>query len=285
MKKTGIFYHEIIGENHDPLAMSVMEGFQALKREKLFVNPNVILFESETVPDEFLLKVHTAEMINQVKRTVHYEESLRSVGGTIWASEKIVKREINNALVFIGDGGHHSHRSYFWGGCYFNHTAVAVAYLRKKLGVKKIAVVDTDTHHADGTRDFFKDDENVLHLCFCHSNFSDENNNVDVAVSYGISDEDYLSMVEKELPRVIKFKPEIIHWICGNDTHRDSYGLRSLTEKCYPNLAKIIKQTAEKVCEDKLLVNIGCNCPSYVSEFIVPRIVDVLAELGKYKDY
>ncbi|RLG91870.1 MAG: hypothetical protein DRO36_03145 [Candidatus Hecatellales archaeon] len=286
VKRTGVFYHETIGIYHDPLAMSVREGFEAIKREGLLEIPNIILFEAEAIPEGILLKTHTTKMVNQVKKTGHYEESLRSVGGTLRASEKILEGEIDNALVFIGDGGHHSYRDSFWGGCYFNHTAVTINYLREKLGVRRFAIVDTDTHHADGTRDFFRKDKDVLHICFCHTNHSDkEYNKFDIAVPYGISDEEYLKMVKREMPKVVEFKPELLYWVCGNDTHLDSYGLRSLTEKCYPNLTRIVKETAEKACEGRLVVKIGCNCPAYVSEYITPRIVDLLAETGKYKDY
>jgi len=64
MKRTGVFYHSVCGEKaYFSLAMSVREGFESLKREKLFDEPNVSLFESKPVSEEFILKVHTKDMV------------------------------------------------------------------------------------------------------------------------------------------------------------------------------------------------------------------------------
>jgi len=82
-----------------------------------------------------------------------------------------LKNEIDNALVFEGVGGHHAYYSSAWGGCYFNDDVIAINYAREKLGTKRFAIVDTDTHHADGTRAIFKNDEEVLHICFCGGYF------------------------------------------------------------------------------------------------------------------
>ena len=100
-----------------------------------------------------------------------------------------------------------------------------------------------------------------------------------------IKDEEEIRNVEREVPeRIREFKPELIFWLCGMDTHRDSYGTAALTEKCYPKLAKIIKQNADEWCQGKLIVKTCCNAPPHATRYIIPRIVDCLAELEKYSE-
>ena len=230
-----------------------------------------------------IARLHSQEWIDDVKRTQWWRVSLYSVGGMIGATEKVLKGEIDNALVICGVGGHHAHRDNAWGGCYFNVISLGIPHAREKLLGKRFAIVDTDTHHADGVRDLFMNDDDMLHICFCDSYTKDSETKF--CFPHGSSDEEEIGNVEREVPERIKeFKPELIFWLCGMDTHRDSYGTAALTEKCYPKLARIIKKSADEVCQGKLIVKTCCNAPPHATEYIVPRIVDCLAELKKYPD-
>ena len=288
MKRTGVFYHPVCGEKaYFSLAMSVREGFESLQEEALFEEPNVTLFRSEPVQEELILKVHTRDMVESVKRSGYYETSLYSVGGSLGALQRVLSGEIDNALVFMGVGGHHSGRSYFGGGCFFNTEAIPIEYVRETFGIRRVAIVDTDTHHANGTMDIFRDDEDLLYICFC-GGYSwwpggrAEGKNK-VCLAHGASDEEEIENVRREVPpRIEQFKPELVYWMFGLDTHKDSYGTRRLTEKCYPKLAQIIKETADGVSHGKLVVVNACNAPAHVTQYVMPRIVDRLAELDKY---
>ena len=281
MKRTGIFYNKICGEQaYFSLAMSVREGFEALQEEHILSAPNVSFWDSKAVTDNYILKIHTKDWLEQVKRTDYYVNSLYSIGGLVQATGKLLKDDLDNALVIIGVGGHHAGRNYAWGGCFFNLTGIAIDYAREKFDARRFAIVDTDTHHGDGTREIFKDDKDVLHICFCgHGGTYTETK---VCLPHSNSDEDFIKRLEEEVPyRISKFKPELIYWICGLDTHLASYGTRSLTEGCYPKLAEIIKRVADETCNGKLIVKIGCNAPAYVSEYVMPRLVYCLGELGQ----
>ena len=285
MKKTGVFYHPVCGDKaYFSLAMSVREGFEALQKENLFAEPNVFLFESEPVAEELILKIHTREMLESVKTSGYYETSLYAIGGVVQATEKVLREEIDNALVFVGVGGHHASRTSYWGGCFFNLTAIAIENAREKLSARRFAIVDTDTHHADGTRDIFRQDEDILHICFCDYGGSDSKTKV--CLPHALNDEGFIDELQREVPpRVAEFKPELLYWVCGLDTHRDSYGTGRLSERCYPKLAEIIKNTADSFCDGKLVVKIGCNAPAHVSEYLTPRLVALLGELeSKYKN-
>jgi len=286
MKKTGIFYHRICGEKaYFSLAMSVKEGFSILKKEGILKEKNVIFFESPCVSEDIILKVHTKEWMETVKRGSYWETSLYSTGGVLKATEKVLEGVIDNALIYIGVGGHHAHPDYAWGGCYFNMMAISIVIVREKFDFKRFAIVDIDTHHGDGTRNIFENDDDILHICYCggYSSKSKDVKDTKICLPHAGSDKEFIEKFGKEIPlRIKEFKPDLIYWVLGLDTHIDSYGTQQLTEKCYPELAKIVKKVADESCKGRLIVKTGCNAPAHVSEYVFPRIVDCLAELNKY---
>ncbi|HEX59978.1 MAG TPA: hypothetical protein ENF26_07525 [Methanomicrobia archaeon] len=136
-------------------------------------------------------------------------------------------------------GGRHAGRNYYWGGCCLNPTAIAIAYARAEGLATRFAIVDTDTHHADVTRELFMSDDAVLHVRYCWG-WGRTETKTKVCLPHVDSDEEFIRRFGEEVPwRLEEFKPELIYRICGLDTHRDSYGTRKLTERCY------------RACEDK----------------------------------
>jgi acetoin utilization deacetylase AcuC-like enzyme len=229
--------------------------------------------------EELLLKVHSPEMVRQVKLTGDYESALYSAGGTVQAAEEIWLGKIDNAFVFTSFGDHHAGRSFYGGMCYFNGAALAIADLKEK-GVRRFAIVDTDCHHADGTRDVFLQDEGVLHVCFCHQDYEDSRNNVDVRIPLRTSDEEYLAKMKKEfVPRAEFFQPEFIFWEFGYDATQGEYGDKGLSRDCHLELARIIKRVADSVCQGRLVVILCGGSGRAVAAYTIPRIISILAEL------
>ena len=262
MKRTGVFYHDICGKQaYSSLAMGVEEGFQGIQKAGLFSEPNVTWYESQPATVEQIARLHSHNWIEEVKRTQWWEVSLYSVGSMIGATEKVLTGEIDNALMIAGVGGHHAHRDSAWGGCYFSVIGLGIPHARA-LGLgRRFAIVDTDTHHADGVRDLYQNDDDVLHICFCDSfswvyNPEDRlENDTKFCFPHGSSDDEEVSNVSREVPdRIREFKPEMIYWLCGMDTHQDSYGTAALTEKAYPRMARIIKGLADEVCGGRMIV-------------------------------
>ena len=292
MKRTGVFYHDICGRQaYSSLAMGVAEGFQGIQKEGFFNLPNVTWYESRPAREEEIARLHSREWIDNVRKTQWWEVSLYSVGGMLGATEKVLKGEIDNALLIAGVGGHHAHRDSAWGGCYFNVIGLGIPHARALSLGKRFAIVDTDTHHADGVRDLYQNDDDMLHICFCDSFSwvydSDDRleNDTKFCFPHGSNDDEEVANVEREVPkRIAEFQPEMIYWLCGMDTHQDSYGTAALTEKAYPRLAKIMKGLADECCGGRLIVKTCCNARPPATSYAMPRIVDCLAETGKYPD-
>ena len=273
MKTTGIFFLYLIGER--------LNDFPA-ELEGILDRPNVRFYEAfyelTPTPEDLLLRVHTPQMIEKVKQTLYYETAIYSTGGTVQAAERIWHGEIDNAFVFTGTGDHHAGRDYFGGGCHFNGAALAIANLRHRFGAKRFSILDTDSHHGDGTRDIFGSDEDVLHICLCHQNL-DHGSNVDIAIPYSISDEDYLARLEAEFtPRIAEFKPEIIFWEFGYDATAGDYGSKGLSPDCHPEIARIVRRSADKSCQGRMVAILCGGSRRDIARYYIPRIINCLAE-------
>lgn len=143
--------------------------------------------------------------------------------------------------------------------------------------------MDTDCHHADGTRDIFGDDESVLHVCFCHQDYSDSRHNVDVMIPHRTSDEEYLARMEQEfVPRALSFEPEYIFWEFGYDATQGEYGDKGLSRDCHLKLARLIKEVADRVCRGRLVVILCGGSGRDIAAYTIPRIIAGLAELGDF---
>ena len=231
------------------------------------------------VNEDILLKVHSREMIDSVKRTGYFEAASYSAGGTVQAAEEIRRGNIDNAFIFTGFGDHHAGRNYFGGMCYLNGAALAIGSLRQK-GMERFIIVDTDSHHADGTRDIFGQDRQVLHVCFCSQDYCDNNANVDVAMPSGMNDKYYLMKLTQEfVSRVNAFRPEVIFWEFGYDATQGEYGDKGLTRDCHVKIAKAIKSAADTVCGGRLVTILCGGSRRDLATYIIPRIIAQMAQL------
>ena len=277
-KRTGIFFPRLEGQRLEdfPKALDdILDKENISYYDGVYAADNIYYLKPAT--EEMLVKVHSRDMIERVKRTEYYETALYSAGGTIQAVLEILEGRIDNAFVFTGVGDHHAGRNFFGGWCYFNGAAVAIAILKEK-GMKRFAVVDTDSHHADGTRDIFCQDSEVLHVCFCYQNHQDDNENIDVDIPYGISDDAYIRKMEQEFAqRATVFKPEFIFWELGYDAIRGEYGDRGIDETCPAKLAKVIKDTADAVCQGRLVTILCGGSSRKLATYIIPRVIKELA--------
>jgi acetoin utilization deacetylase AcuC-like enzyme len=146
--------------------------------------------------------------------------------------------------------------------------------------LKRFDVIDTDSHHGDGTRDIFRQDRNVFHVCFCYQDYRDNDNDIDIAIPYCGRDEDYLQKVKIGfIPRIRTFEPELIFWEFGYDATRREYGDKGLTKDCHVEMARIIKSTADKFCQGKLIAILCGGSRRDSATYIIPKIICILGEL------
>lgn len=149
----------------------------------------------------------------------------RAVGAGLLAVDEILADKLDAAFCAVRPPGHHANQSSSAGFCVFNNLAIGVKYAQSK-GIKRIAIIDIDVHHGNGTQDIFMDDENVL-LCslFQHPfypNTAVENNPTLVNSPLPIaSDGNDLKMVYNQqwLPKLTAFQPELLFISAGFDAH------------------------------------------------------------------
>ena len=285
MKRTGIFFTYFQGNRLKdfPQALAGILDKENVSYYDAVYDSHDGLYYLAPASEELLLKVHSESMVQQVKATGDYESALYSAGGTIQAADEIRRGCIDNAFVFTSFGDHHAGRNFYGGMCYVNGAALAITSLKER-GVKRFTIVDTDCHHADGTRDIFGHDDDVLHVCFCHQDYHDNHYNVDVKIPYHTSDEEYLTRVRQEFsPRAEIFKPEYIFWEFGYDATQGEYGDKGLTRDCHVKLAQLIKRVADKVCCGRLVTILCGGSGRSLATYILPRIINCLVDPQRYR--
>ena len=278
MSLTGIFFHPLMAEGNWPIIGNKFRDFPHVLRDVLAL-PNVKLYTPVPVEEELLLKIHSSALLKRAKDAWYYEGALRAVGGCVASAEGVAQGCLKNALVFSVAAGHHAGPSSAWGGTYLSCTGPAVAHLREKHGWERVAIIDTDCHHGDGTRAVFENDSNVLHVCFCNTDWvSGDGTKVDVDVGWRTTDQDYLQRVMMEFtPRVKVFNPQLIFHNFGHDTCQGDYGDCGLTPEFFPLLAKIVKEVADMTCEGRYIVITHGGARADVARLIFPEIARVLA--------
>jgi acetoin utilization deacetylase AcuC-like enzyme len=286
MIKVGVFYHPSFSRKSYLTVGNRLRDFpEAL--DDLLRNPAICLYECPRVSEELILQVHTPEMVRGVARDRMCSTAYESAGGVVAAMAALARGEIARAFCFIGAGGHHAGQQTFWGACCFNDVVIALRHVRDISPWRRFAIVDTDAHHGDGTRQLVKDDSQVLHLCFCGDDYlSKDGTKVDVDV-YQVGrqtdpDQEYLAAVQAHLLRVLDFKPDLLVWYYGFDTHRNDYGAIGLTEKAYFQLCQAMIVTADRL-QIPLQVVLGGGSLAALATATIPEIIHRSAAAGSDK--
>jgi acetoin utilization deacetylase AcuC-like enzyme len=286
---TGIFYHPSFSRRSYLTQGSRLQDFPDALGD-ILKDPRCRMVESPAVSEELILKVHTPELIEGVLEDPLCSTAWHSAGGVVLAAEMIASGEIRNGFAFIGAGGHHSGRDFFGGYCCFNDVVMAVHVLRERYGIRRIAILDTDAHHGDGTRALLRNDPETLHVCICSSSYeSEDGTKVDVAApsrswfSSGTAKADvnerYVEAVSREFaPRLRHFQPQFLFWYFGFDTHRGDYGDIGLTRPAYLEIGRLMRGLAEETCQGRLEVVLGGGSRSDIARDLIPPVIRLLAE-------
>lgn len=189
------------------------------------------------------------------------DAALYAAGAVIDAVNLVVEEKTLSAFCAIRPPGHHAKKASSAGFCVFNNVAIGAKYALEKLNLKRVAIIDFDVHHGDGTQDIVLDDERIM---FC-SSFQhpfypfcgDEESRsgiVNVPIPAGTKGKEYRELVSHWFNRLDEFKPELIFISAGFDAHaEDDMGYVRLVENDYVWLTEEIKLIAEKHCKGKIV--------------------------------
>ncbi len=156
--------------------------------------------------------------------------ALTAVGGALAAVDDVMTGKAQNAFVASRPPGHHAEKDKAMGFCFFNNAAIAARHAQKVHGVERVAIVDWDVHHGNGTQDIFWDDPSVL-FCSTHqmplypgTGAKDETGTKNTIVNAPLnpndgSDHFRAAFKERVLPAVDNFRPDLIIVSAGFDAH------------------------------------------------------------------
>ena len=233
-------------------------------------NKNLIWKKPNKFENSFLIKTHTSNYIDQVNKSFpkkgynfldgdtivspgSKDASKDAVASIITAIDGVQKKEFKNAFCAVRPPGHHAEKEKAMGFCIYNNVAVGANYLIEKYNINKIAIIDFDVHHGNGTQDIFYDNEKVLFISTHQYPYypgsgsekekGDFNNVLNIPLEAGTSAEKYLNAYENVLNKVREFKPEFLLFSAGFDAHIDDplAQLQLSSEDFY----KITKRTLE----------------------------------------
>lgn len=274
--KVGVWYHPDFAEKGYPsLRHRVKPAFDALgdmidRGEIQVFSPEV---NRET--EELLAIYHSPRHIEKVKAQGYHEVALLSAAGVIEAGGKLAQGELDFAFCFVGTAGHHAGYEDFWGFCYYNDVAMAVGKLRR-LGLKKIMIIDVDPHFGDGTRHLLGGDPDIIHVNFHDDDglklSNQEFQNYDIGL-YNANDTNFLKAVDEILEEPWEY--EILIVIFGHDSHSQDYGGFYLTEAGFLQFARNIRAFGEG--KPILFVLSGGSNPQVARE-VIPMVIDVFVE-------
>ena len=187
-----------------------------------------------------------------------------AVGSIITAIDGVQNKNFNNAFCAVRPPGHHAEKNKAMGFCIYNNVAVGANYLIDKYKLKKVAIIDFDVHHGNGTQDIFYDNEKVLYISthqypyYPGSGTNDEkgkhNNILNIPLPAGTTSEEYLNAYESVLNKIKEFKPEFILLSAGFDAHKDDpLAQLQLESKDFYNITKRTLELSKQYCDGKVV--------------------------------
>ncbi len=187
-----------------------------------------------------------------------------SVSSIINAIDGVITKEFSNAFCVIRPPGHHAEKEQAMGFCIFNNVAVGATYLLEKYKLNRVAIVDFDVHHGNGTQDIFYNEKRILYISSHQFPFypgtgsEDEtgkyNNILNIPLQAGVSSKEFFNSYKKVYEKLNEFKPEFLLLSAGFDAHKnDPLANINLESKDYYFLTKELMKVAKQSCENKIV--------------------------------
>jgi acetoin utilization deacetylase AcuC-like enzyme len=194
-----------------------------------------------------------------------FEAALRSAGGAIFAVDEVMTRKVKSAFVATRPPGHHAELATPMGFCFFNNVAVAARHARSIYGAERVAIMDFDVHHGNGTQHIFWDDPNVMYASTHEmphypgtgsiGERGEHDQIVNAPLRAGDAGDRFREAIEVAiLPRLIDFAPDLIIISAGFDAHRrDPLGNINLVEADFAWITRKLMEIAQKRCGGRIV--------------------------------
>ena len=244
-------------------------------------NSNILWKKPSVISDEIIKNTHDAKYIDLVKNSFpskgfssldgdtiispgSKDATFDAAGSIITAIDGVQNKEFKNAFASVRPPGHHCNQNKAAGFCILNNVAIGAKYLLNKYRYKKIAIIDFDVHHGNGTQDIFYENENVLFISthqypyYPGSGSEQEkgkfNNIYNIPLPAGTNTEEYLNAFEFALKKLKEFKPEFVLISAGFDSHiKDPLAQFKLETEDFYTITKRILEASRKFCNGKVV--------------------------------
>ena len=188
--------------------------------------------------------------------------ALRAAGAAVQATDLVLSGQAPSAFCSVRPPGHHAERDKAMGFCFFNNVAVGIRHALTQHGLERVALIDFDVHHGNGSEDIFRGDERVL-MCSIFEQgiypFSGENatgpNMVNVGMPSRSGGDVFREAVRTQwLPALDAFQPQLIYISAGFDAHReDDMGNLGLVEADYEWVTRQLMNVAQRHCQGRMI--------------------------------
>ncbi|WP_099340788.1 histone deacetylase family protein [Candidatus Fonsibacter ubiquis] len=215
---------------------------------------------SQSFPKEDLVFLDGDTIVSKGSKKAAYD----AVGAIINAIDAVMNQEFDNAFCVVRPPGHHAEKEQAMGFCIFNNVAVGATYLLEKYKLDKVAIIDFDVHHGNGTQDIFYNEKKVLYISSHQFPFypgtgsKDEigkfNNILNIPLKAGTVSEEFFNNYKKVYDKLNEFRPQFILLSAGFDAHKnDPLANVNLESRDYYILTKEIMKIAKKICSNKIV--------------------------------
>ena len=253
-------------------------------------------------------KTHSEDYVNQVEKSFpkkglvfldgdtiispgSKDATKDAVGSIISAINGVENKEFNNAFCAVRPPGHHAEKDKAMGFCIYNNVAVGANYLIEKYKYNKIAIIDFDVHHGNGTQDIFYDNEKVLYISthqypyYPGSGSEKEKGNFDnvlnIPLKAGTTSEEYLNAYEIVLNKLKTFKPEFLLFSAGFDAHIDDpLAQLMLSSEDFYKITKRTLECSRSLCKGRVVSILEGGYDLRALQNSTKRHVDALIEFN-----
>ncbi|MDC0510708.1 histone deacetylase family protein [Candidatus Pelagibacter sp.] len=308
--KTGLvtsdtYQNHNTGEGHPEKidrVTAVIDNFKKIDNKEL------IWKKPSKFDQSFLINTHSSEYIDLVSKSFpenglafldgdtvvspgSKEATKDAVGSIITAIDGVQQKEFKNAFCAVRPPGHHAEKDKAMGFCIYNNVAVGANYLIEKYKYNKVAIIDFDVHHGNGTQDIFYNNEKVLYISthqypyYPGSGSEKEtgkfNNILNIPLEAGTTAEQFLNAYENVLKKLKEFKPEFLLFSAGFDAHIDDplAQLRLSSEDFY-HLTKRTLEISKSMCNGNVVSILEGGYDLKALQDSTKRHVDALIEFN-----